>query len=231
MWQPLGGLAVSIPTSEPTDPDLSRCFVSLSCGWLRSLSSQEFWATPAPFLLSPPPFKTLVVLRMLSIPAGKFFHSQIPSPVSNLFLTSTTARTSSPGHHASSYNNNLEIIKICTICGLLASRNPQESLLLPWHWGGRRPEDKAEPGIGKTLCVSWHWRTCWRADFDVDITKSHQIKPETPQRVEFPARYMRGISTFWLHPTQNHRKSPLGRDPEGSSSPAPCPKPSVKKAE
>lgn len=27
---------------------------------------------------------------------------------------------------------------------------------------GKRQEDKAEPGIGKTPRVSWHWRTCWR---------------------------------------------------------------------
>lgn len=50
------------------------------------------------------------------------------------------------------------------IWGLLASRTPRAPRLLPWHWGGVRPEDKAEPRIVKGSCVSWHWRTCWRAD-------------------------------------------------------------------
>lgn len=62
-----------------------------------------------------------------------------------------------------SSTNELEIIKICMICGLLASRTPQAPQLLPWHWGGMRPEDKAEPRIVKISCVSWRWRICWRA--------------------------------------------------------------------
>lgn len=93
--------------------------------------------------------------------------SPTPKPLPSIQFSSHLHHSkicSRPPSLLHSHTNDLEIIKLCMIYGLLASRNPWAPLPLPWHWGGMRPEDTAEPGIGKISCVSWHWRTCWRAN-------------------------------------------------------------------
>lgn len=167
MFWSLGGLALSIPISEPTDPDLSRCFVSLSCGWLRSLSNQESCEPHqhlsfSLYLLSNTWWCSEYSLFMQGL--GK---SPTPKPLPSIQFSSHLHHSkicSRPPSLLHSHTNDLEIIKLCMIYGLLASRNPWAPLPLPCHWAGMRPEDTAEPGIGKISCVSWHWRTCWRAN-------------------------------------------------------------------
>lgn len=49
------------------------------------------------------------------------------------------------------------------------------------------------------LCLHWTdtaLRDLLKTSDDMDIAKFHKIKSETLQCVEFPAKYMREISTF-----------------------------------
>lgn len=68
------------------------------------------------------------------------------------------------------------------------------ALALALKWNETRGKGRARDW--KNILCFMALKDLLEGSCDVDITKSQQIKPEIPQRVEFSARYMRGISTF-----------------------------------